>query len=67
MDLLHVDVSLEHIYYTVRMRQSNKNIQRRTFVKIRFNTLTLNSIHTVHNQSIHISVKCLPMKSMDII
>jgi len=41
------------------MRQPNKNIQRRTFVKIRFYTLTLDSIHTVHNQSINISVKCL--------
>ena len=62
MDLLHVDVSLEHIYYTVRMRQSNKNIQRRTFVKIPFNTITLNSIHTVHYPSINISVRCLHMK-----
>ena len=44
---------------TVRMRQPNTNIQMCTFVKIRFYTLTLNSIHTVHNQSMHISVKCL--------
>jgi len=33
-----------------------------TFVKIRFDTITLNSIHTVHNQSITILVKCLPMR-----
>ena len=39
------------------MRKPNKNIQRRTFVKIRFNTITLHSIHTVHNQSINSLVK----------
>jgi len=33
-----------------------------TFVKIRFDILTLNSIHTVHNLSIIILVKCLPMR-----
>jgi len=33
-----------------------------TFVKIRFDTTTLNSIHTVHNQSINMLVKCLPMR-----
>ena len=35
-----------------------------TFVKIRVNTITLHSIHTVHiyNQSINILVKCLPMR-----
>ena len=44
------------------MRKPDKNIQRRTFVKIRFNTITLNSIHKVHDQSIHILVKCLPMR-----
>ena len=44
------------------MRKQNKIIQRRTFVKIRFNTITLNSIHKVHDQSIHILVKCLPMR-----
>ena len=43
------------------MRKTNTNIQRRTFVKIRFNTITLDSKHTVHNQSINILVKCLPM------
>jgi len=35
------------------MRQPNKNIESRTCVKVRFNTITLNSIHAVHNQSIH--------------
>ena len=30
-----------------------------TFVKIRVNTITLHSIHTVHNQSMNILVKCL--------
>jgi len=44
------------------MRQPNKTIQRRTFVMIRFNTITLHGIHTVHNQSINILVKCLPMR-----
>ena len=44
------------------MRKPDKNIQRRTFVKIRFNTITLNSIHIVHNQSIHILVKWQPMR-----
>ena len=33
-----------------------------TFVKIRFDTITLHSIHTVRNQSINIFVKCLPMR-----
>ena len=32
------------------------------FVKIRFDTITLHSIHTVHTQSIRILVKCLPMR-----
>ena len=44
------------------MRKPNKHIERRTFVKIGFSTVTLNRIHTVHNQSINISVKCLPMR-----
>ena len=43
------------------MRKTNTNIQRGTFGKIRFNTITLDSKHTVHNQSINILVKCSPM------
>jgi len=33
-----------------------------TSVKIRFDILTLNSIHTVQYQSINILVKCLPIR-----
>ena len=46
------------------MRHSDKTtcIQRRTFVKTRLYTITLNSIHTVHDQSINMLVKCLHMR-----
>ena len=54
MDLLHVQFRTY-----VQLEWDN---QICTFVKIRFDTVILNSIHTVHNQSINILVKYQPMR-----